>query len=178
MEMWIQNDGFLQRLAQLSQSEFTFDPQLMKSLRKDLQKQKAMETMESAFLGSLESTIFTDFDPRGDETLAALQGRLAEEYTPHNVSDASDLSPLLEIFQDNASDQSMATHSRMWSEVLAAMVYEKFQNTDLRDRDEAKRLGREIRNFFLREDRLTKNDIEEFCGSKITPESLKRIYGF
>ena len=179
IELWLQNDGFLQRLAQLSQDQFTFQPELIKILREDLKKQKAMEIMNSAFLGALELTMFSSFDPRGEETLAALQGRLAKQYIPHDIPDSSDLSPLLEIFQEDDNGGSPAVaYSGVYSEVLAAMVYEKFQNTDLSDREEAKRLGRSIRSLFLRDTRLEKKDVEELCGKHVTTECLKRVYDF
>ena len=176
MELWLQNDGFLQRLAQLSQDQFTFQQELIDILRKDLKKQKAMEVMNSAFLGALELTVFSSFDPRGEETLAAMQERLARQYIPHEDPDASDLSPLLEIFQQEEEESSTAAYSAVYSEVLAAMVFEKFQNTDLRDRDEAERLGRAIRGLFLRDTKLTKEDIEELSGKEVSPESFQRVY--
>jgi Zn-dependent oligopeptidase len=190
MELWIQNDGFLQRLAQLSQDKLPFQPDQMEILRKDLQKQKAMEIMHSVFLSTLERTIFTDFDPRGEETLAALQRRLEKQFLPHTVPDGSDddenddVSHILELFQgDHDNDDErllMNPYSSVYSEVLAAMVYEKFQNTDLRDRDEAKRLGRGIRQLFQRETTtsLTKEDVEDLCGKKVSSDALRRVYKF
>jgi hypothetical protein len=183
MEMCIQNDGFLQRLAQLSQAEekeekrtlTTFEPKTMECLRDDMKKQKALETMHSAFLESLELSIFTDVDPRGDETLAALQGRLAEEYLPHEVPDSNDLTFLLELFQE---EDDISAHSPLYSEILAAMVFDKFQNTDLRHRDEVERLGRGLRDLFLRESSLSKEDFEGLCERKISPDALKRVYKF
>ena len=176
MEMWILNDGFLQRLAQLSQPEHPFEDEFIESLRKELKRQKALELMQSAFLGNLELSIFSDFDPRGDETLAALQSRLAKIYIPHDVPDSTDLSPLLEILKEDSSDYS--PRSIMWSEVLAAMTYEAFQSTDLRDRDEVNRLGRGIRDLILRPEAPQKSDFEELCGKPVTPESLKNVYKF
>lgn len=188
MELWVQNDGFLQRLAQLSQDQFTFQPELIEILRRDLQKKKAAEIMHNVFLATLELTVFTDFDPRGEETLAALQKRLAEQYIPYNVPDSSDLSHLLETLLGVGGAEEgdhpngvvrTPAYGSVYSEVLAALIYEKFQNTDLRNREEAKRLGQGIRDlFYLRETSLTKNDIEHLCGKKISPEALKQVYKF
>jgi Zn-dependent oligopeptidase len=176
--MWVHNDGFLQRIAQLSQDQFTFQPELMNALRDDLKKQKALELMETVFLSNLELTIFTDFDPRGDETLVSLQQRLAEEYIPHNVPFDSDLSPLVEIFRGKAIDPSMKAYGPLWSEILAAMAYEKFSSTDLTNDDEVKRLGRGIRNLFLSEETSGKEAIEMLCEKKFSSDELKNVYDF
>ena len=180
MELWLQNDGFVKRLGELSQDKFTFPVDLMEILRKETVNQKAEEIMQNVFLGSLESTIFSNFDPRGNETLVALQGRLAEQYVPHNLPDADDLSPLLQVFQENSIDQSMAAYSYLWSEILSANVIEKFNKTDMNDKDEVKRLGRAVRHLFLRENdtNLTMDDFEELCGKKISSQALKDIYNF
>jgi Zn-dependent oligopeptidase len=180
LELWLQNDGFVKRLGELSQDKFTFPVDLMEILRKETVNQKADEIMQNVFLGSLESTIFTDFDPRGDETLVALQGRLAEQYIPHNLPDTDDLSPLLEVFQENAVDQSMTAYNYLWSEILSANVFEKFSKTDMNDKDEVKRLGRAVRHLFLREKdtNLTMQDFEELCGKPISSQALKDIYNF
>jgi hypothetical protein len=181
MELWfLQNDGFLKRLAALSQDQFEFRQGIIDILRKELFKQKAEEIVQNAFLGFLESAIFTDFDPRGDETLVALQQRLAERYIPHNRPDTSDLSPLLEIFKDNAVDESMAANSHLLSEVLSACVFDKFRKTNLNDPDEVKKLGRGVRNLFLKPSGESRNlsiaDFESLCGKSISPQELKEIY--
>jgi Zn-dependent oligopeptidase len=180
MELWLQNDGFVKRLGELSQDQYTFQTDIMEILRKETVNQKTDELMKHVFLGSLESTIFTNFDPRGDETLVALQGRLAEQYVPHNMPDTNDLSPLLQVFQENAVDQSMTAYSYLWSEILSANVFEKFSKTDMKDQDEVKRLGRAIRHLFLRQNdtNLTMDDFEELCGKKLSSQALKDIYNF
>ena len=81
--MFVYNDGFLQRLASLSQENFTFQPELLEVLRKQITKEKAEELLMTIFLASLEMHIFTTFDPRGDESLVALQERMAgSSYAP------------------------------------------------------------------------------------------------
>ena len=176
MESWLQNDGFVQRLAELSQSQYTFHKELIDILRKDFLEHKAAEIMQNIFLGTLELKIFSNFDPRGDETLAALQDRLAKEYIPHNMPDSSDLSPLLEIFQDNTVDQSMTAYGYLWSEYLSANLYQTFQTEDWSDRERLKRIGRSTRNLFLRDSNLTFTDIEGLCGRKPTFQALKDLY--
>eukprot|EP00532_Pseudo-nitzschia_australis_P020503 CAMPEP_0168305148 /NCGR_PEP_ID=MMETSP0142_2-20121227/49393_1 /TAXON_ID=44445 /ORGANISM="Pseudo-nitzschia australis, Strain 10249 10 AB" /LENGTH=797 /DNA_ID=CAMNT_0008256575 /DNA_START=212 /DNA_END=2605 /DNA_ORIENTATION=+ len=186
IEMWIQNDGFLHRLAQLSQDELMLEDETLKLLREDLKREKALDMMNTMFLSGLQFTVFDDFDPRGDETLVALQERLAIQYLPRsNLPDPSDLSPLLAVFQQSGVDQTMSAYGPLWSEVLASIVYEKFQKTDLRDRNEVERLGTGIRDLFLHSNKddstrhLSKKDFENLCGMKdVSGDSLKRVYGF
>lgn len=178
MSLWIYNDGFLQRIAQLSQDQFTFQPELMKVLREDMKKQKAANLMHTIFLSTLEFNVFTDFDPRGDETLVSLQQRLAEKYIPHEVPDSSDLSPLVQIFRGKAIDPSIGEYSPLFSEILSSMLYEKFQKTDLRDKDAVERLGHGIRDLFLCGYISNMETIEELVGKKVSPDSLKNVHHF
>lgn len=176
METWIQNDGFLQRLAQLSQNEHVFDEKEIEVLRKDLRKEKAAEIMESAFLGCLDLAIWRDFDPRGEESLSSLQAQIAREYLPHHSLESDDAgSFVLELAK--LEDKSVP-YKVLYSEVLAAMVYDKFQTTDLRNREEVERLGKGIRDLFLKGGALSKNDFEELCGQKISTSHLMSVYKF
>jgi len=185
MHMWIQNDGFLHRLSQLSQDELVLEDETLKILRENLKKEKALDTMNTIFLSALQLAVFDEFDPRGDETLVALQGRLASQYLPKsNLPDPSDLSPLLAVFQESGNRQTMSAYSSIWSEVLSATVYERFQKTDLRNRIEVERLGTGIRNLFLRQNnqQLTRKAIKDLCGIEdhmiASADSLNRIYEF
>ncbi|KAG7373252.1 peptidase M3 family protein [Nitzschia inconspicua] len=183
MEMWLQNDGFVYRLVQLSQDENYLGEETLKVLRNQLKREKALEIVNTIFLSELQQVVLDDFDPRGDETLVALQGRLAQQYLPKgNLPDSTDLSPLLTIFKEYGAEQSLATYSPLWSEVLSATVYEAFQKTDLRDKDKVVRLGKGTRNLFLRSDgQLTIQAITDLCALKpddIVGGPLQRVYGF
>jgi Zn-dependent oligopeptidase len=180
MEMWILNDGFLHRLAQLSQSDNIIDTSTIDALRRDWKKEKALDIVNTIFLSALQIAALEEFDPRGDETLVSLQSRLAQKYLPKgNMPDSSDLSPLLAVFQEHGIDQKLSAYGPLWSEILAAMVFDRFQKTDLRDRDEVNRLGHGVRNLFLRDDRcLSTKDVEELCRSEVSSEPLKHVYQF
>lgn len=186
LEMWLQNDGFVHRLVQLSQEDMVLDEETLKVLRKDLRYEKALELTNCMFLSALQFAVFEDFDPRGDETLVALQERLAIHYLPgSNLPDPSDLSPLLAVFQESGIDQNMSAYGALWSEVLASTVYETFQKTDLRDRVEVERLGNGIRNLFLRGNSgksLSRNDFADLCKTNEdsigSGDPLSRVYGF
>jgi hypothetical protein len=180
MEMWIHNDGFVHRLAQLSQSENMVDDSMLDALRRDLRKEKALDMVNTIFLSALQIAALEEFDPRGDETLVSLQSRLAQQYLPKgNMPDSSDLSPLLAVFQEHGADQMMTAYAPLWSEILSAMVFDRFQKTDLRDRKEVERLGLGIRDLFLRPDRgLSTKDVEELCEGSVSTEPLKHVYQF
>ena len=187
MEMWVHNDGFLQRLVQLShdgKSDLVgLDEETLEILRKDLKKQKALEIMNVIFLSALQLEVFGTFDPRGDETLMALQTRLAEQYLPKgNLPDSSDLSPLLAVFQENGAQNNMSASGPILSELIAAMLYESFQKTDLRDGEQVERLGGGIRDLFLKTDDssnlLSLDGIQKLCGAELSGGQLKRVYKF
>ena len=146
--MWLQNDGFVQRLAQLSQDEYDSIPvDLLELLRKDWASQKLDDWRHQIFLGELEVAIWNEVDPlekkeedggenSSKKSLAALQQELAEIYTPSKVPSSQDLSPILEIFQrssntaDRTVDQEphMSSHASLLSEMLSANVYVAFQD--------------------------------------------------
>ena len=185
--MWLQNDGFLHRLTQLSQDELSLDDETIEILRKDLRNEKALELTNTMFLSTLQFTVFESFDPRGDETLVSLQERLAIQYLPgSNLPDPSDLSPLLAIFQESGTEQKMSAYGTLWSEVLSATVYETFQKTDLRDRDQVQRLGTGIRDLFLRGGDngkpFSRKELANLCNLNVesigSGGPLNRLYGF
>lgn len=173
-------------MTQLSQEKLALDDDTIEILRKDLRNEKALELTNTMFLSALQFTVFESFDPRGDETLVSLQERLAIQYLPgSNLPDPSDLSPLLAIFQESGTEQYMSAHGTLWSEVLAATVYERFQKTDLRDRNEVRRLGTGIRDLFLRGNNgkpFSRGDIANLCKQTVdsigSGGPLNRVYGF
>ena len=174
MEMWVLNDGFLQRLAQLSQEGGMFEQETIGSIRSLLKKQKAKDLMNGAFLDSLAFGMFTSFDPRGDETLPALQTRYAEQFIPHDIPDQGDLSPVVTILrQEMGSGRGKKPGHDLLSSVLAAMVYVKFQRTDLRDRDAVAMLGSDIRRFVTHQMGLL-----ELCGQELSGKDLRNAFEF
>jgi len=178
MVLWLYNDGFLQRIAQLSQDQFTFQPELMRVLREDFKKRKAIDLTGNVFLSTLELMIFTNFDPMGEETIVSLQGRVAEKYIPYDMPDSNDLSPMIEIFQGKTQDPKIATFCPVWSEMLACMAYRRFMTTDLNDVEAVGSLGRGIRNLFLSPDTANKGHFESLCEEKISLKSLKHVHNF
>jgi hypothetical protein len=83
----------------------------------------------------------------------------------------------------------MSATGPIFSEILAAMLYESFQNTDLRDREAVERLGCGIRDLFLQPLIQTEStpsspaltslgEIEKLCGTKVSGGQLQRVYKF
>ena len=178
MEMWILNDGFLNRLAQLSSSSSSstednddnanvndddeqpqqqdevmlFDDDTLQILRNDYKKEKALQITNTMFLSALQFEVFTIFNPRGDETLVGLQERIANLYLPKSCQpDTSDLSPLLAVFQQSNDSQYMSMHTSLYSNIISANLYEKFQFLlyEVRQQEDACKLGIGIRDLFL-----------------------------
>ena len=214
MEMWLHNDGFVQRLAQLSQDEYDSIPlDLLELLRKDWASQKIEDWRHQIFLGELELAIWNEFDPLDKQkdsegnagskssSLGALQQELAEVYTPNNVPSSQDLSPLMEIFQENSNtadrtvdhESHLTVHAQLWSELLSANVYAAFQEAltirttgsdNENGHDGAKglveKLGVGVRELFLptspKRGSLSLADFETLCGKKISPQALEEVY--
>ena len=136
--------------------------------------------MQLLFLGELEIATFTDFDPRGEESLAALQSRFADEFIPYRTPSSQDLSPLLDVFHERVVNRS-AAYRHIFSEVLSSNVYVAFKNTDLKDSDEVTRIGRGIRELFRNPRRSSPMSVDEFerlCKIPISPNKLKELYRF
>ena len=196
MEMWILNDGFLNRLAQLSSSSSSsstkdndanvnanaddddeqqqeqqqdevmlFDDDTLQILRNDYKKEKALQITNTMFLSALQFEVFTIFNPRGDETLVGLQERIANLYLPKSCQpDTSDLSPLLAVFQQSNDSQYMSMHTSLYSNIISANLYEKFQFLlyEVRQQEDACKLGIGIRDLFLSSNSNSlRKDIEE-----------------
>jgi Zn-dependent oligopeptidase len=176
--------------VQLSQVDNALDEETLQILRDECKRKKALEVVNIIFLSELQFAVFDEFDPRGGETLVAMQARLAQQYLPKgNLPDSTDLSPLLAVFQEFGVDQNMSAYGPLWSEILSATLYEAFQKTDLRERDKVNRLGRGIRNLFLREEpaeigtkNMTLQELGELCSMKleqtISSGPFQRVYGF
>ena len=195
MEMWILNDGFLNRLSQLSSSStkdndndandnananddavdeqqqqqqdevMLFDDDTLQILRNDYKKEKALQITNTMFLSALQFEVFTIFNPRGDETLVGLQERIANLYLPKSCQpDTSDLSPLLAVFQQSNDSQYMSMHTSLYSNIISANLYEKFQFLlyEVRQQEDACKLGIGIRDLFLSSNSNSlRKDIEE-----------------
>lgn len=156
-------------------------------------QKKAQQIMQHIFFGSLELELFSSFDPRGDESLVALQRRLAATYIPHDQPDYKDLSPLLEVFKENATGTHMGMHRYFWSEVYSARLFQAFLHEDshqqntlhlqkrFADAETVRTLGRQLRDDFLypgaRVD--TEAFLREFGGQKLaTSFALFELYKF
>ena len=191
MEMWILNDGFLNRLAQLSSSSSSstednddnanvndddeqqqqqqdevmlFDDDTLQILRNDYKKEKALHITNTMFLSALQFEVFTIFNPRGDETLVGLQERIANLYLPKSCQpDTSDLSPLLAVFQQSNDSQYMSMHATLYSNIISANLYEKFQFLlyEVRQQEDACKLGIGIRDLFLSSDNSSSNSLQK-----------------
>ena len=190
MEMWIQNDGFLNRLSQLSSSSsgnddngndddddgdmssvLLLDEASIQVLRDDIKREKALDYMNTMFLSVLQFEVYDKFDPRGDETLVGLQERIATSYLPStNRPDPSDLSPLVAVFQQSGMNQQMSSYATLYSEVLGATLYEQIQNAIVvhRDSTEVTRIGTGIRDLFLKNTTMVTTRKSEKTGSITT----------
>lgn len=87
--------------------------------------EKAWQLAQLAFFGELELTLFSSFDIRGDESLLNFQNRLAAKFSPHDLPDKKDITPLLQIFRENANGRAVAWYRYLWCDVLSASMFKK-----------------------------------------------------
>lgn len=174
MEHFLFEEPVLQSLAHLSGSAKPFPTELVENLREQRCAKKAQIMNQRAFLGQLELEIFLD----GDESLVALQRRLAEQYLPHCLPDTSVLSPLLEIMVDNANDKHMCRYRYLWSEVMSADIYSMFQVAGVENQDKMRELGLRLRKIMIEPGGLLdgRAAFRDFCGRDMSPHAMFAMF--
>jgi len=173
---WLQNDGFVQRLATLSQDKHTFPDELLHFVRKNQVQDKSMDLMEHIFLAHLEHELFGagKFHPRSDESLMAMQTRLAQTLVPFHKP--KDLTPSLDVFR--SFSQSQLHSDYIWSDILSANVFQRFQTIDMTQQEQVKRLGLDVRGLiYPKADTAppTYSTYVELAGKEISVEALKDL---
>lgn len=175
MEHWIFQESILQTLAHMS-SGTKIPEDLVQQILTQRCRSKIEESLRRAFLGQLE---FELFSPRNDgESLVALQRRLAEQYTPHDLLPKSDLSPMTQLVEANGT-KAVAQYRYLLSEVVSADIFRAFQNADLANQDEMRRLGEKFEATLLKPGVLVdgKLALQEFFGrDSISTEAYFNMY--
>jgi Zn-dependent oligopeptidase len=113
MEKWLLEEKFLATFAFHVDTGETIPSNLVAQLINQYRKKQTKKLCHQAFLGQLELELHSTFDPHGEESIIGLQRRLAEHYllpSDDSLPAKSDLSPLLRIFENNASGYSTALY--------------------------------------------------------------------
>jgi len=159
MEHFLFEESALKSVIERSGTGAEFTSDMEDALLRRRSQRKILQTLQHIFLGSLELELFSSFDPKGEESMMSLQRRLAANYIPHDQPDHKDVSPLLEVLQENARGTHVAMYRYFWSDIYAAGIFGAFLDVDfndktserirLRDKETRQRLGRQLRRDFL-----------------------------
>ena len=135
MEHWLTEKSTIVALIELSGPPNTMTQNLPVQWSEDIlektfrqrSREKTFRLAQQCFYGSLEIELFSSFDVRGDEKLIDLQHRLATELIPHDCPDRHDLTPLLEVFQENANGREVAWYRYLWADFHSAAIFSRFR---------------------------------------------------
>ena len=146
MEYMVYEKSVLSIIARDSKGNTLPDDIVMK-LQRSRMIEKCYQLCHRIFLSQLEVEIFSNFDPNnGDETIIALQSRLAEKYCHFDPPPKGNIDPLIEIFQNNAIGKEVAQYRYLWSEVMSADAYDFITSDEGKD---LKLNGTKFREAFL-----------------------------
>jgi Zn-dependent oligopeptidase len=149
LEHWMMEKSTLYALINFSKSETPFSDDMIDAAYRVRSRRKIDELAQLTFFGSLEMSLFSDFDLRGSESMVALQNRTAQSFIPHDLPDGKDLSPLIDIMQENASGRHVGWYRYLWCDVFSAMVFDKFKQVHIEDESKMPQLRRDFRRLLL-----------------------------
>jgi Zn-dependent oligopeptidase len=178
MEHWLFEKSVLQSFAHLSQS--TIPDELIEKLQKQRSLRKATDLLRHVFLSQLELDMFSN-GKQEDESLVAFQRRVALGFVPHELPARSDLTPMVEIIENNAKGKRIAQYRYVYGEVLSAQLFAKLQEADIKDQTKVQELGAKLRTCLLKPGASvdTKTAFESLLGSSsISPEAMFKLYNF
>jgi Zn-dependent oligopeptidase len=178
MEHWVFEESILQTLAHLSQADELIPMEKIKHVQQQRSTQKAFEMLQRVFLGQMELELFGNVREE-DESLVAMQRRIAEKYLSHDVPVKSDLAPLSQIFEANAKGKHVAQYRYLLSEVVSADIFSCFKKADITKKEEMKRLGSQLRDTLLVPGALVdvKAAAQTLLGREVSTASLFDMYG-
>jgi len=139
----------LYALIDASQSEKGLSDDAIDAAYRVRNRRKALELSQQTFYGSLETTLFSDFDLQGGESIIDLQHRMAQELIPHDVPDKKNITPLVEIMQENASGRSVGWYRYLWCDTISASVFDRFKTAYAEDASSMPKLREQFRKQFL-----------------------------
>jgi Zn-dependent oligopeptidase len=145
MEHWVFEESILQTLAHWSGT--TIPDEVIQQVQKQRRHSKIDESLRRVFLGRLELELFTP-TRQDDESLVAMQRRLAEQYVSHDLLPKSDLSPMVQLVGANGT-KPVAQYRYLVSELISADIFATFKEAGLSNREEVARLGEQFKDILL-----------------------------
>merc|ERR1719206_520826 len=129
------------------------------------------------YLGALDMTLHDKFDAEGEETVFAVQQRLAQSRSVLQPL-AEDRFPcgFMHIF---AGGYAAGYYSYKWAEVLSADAFSAFEEVGLDNDDEIRRLGRKFRDTILAKGGSIhpEDNFVDMRGRKPNVTALLKSYG-
>jgi len=178
MEHWLLEESILQTLAHFSQSVDGIPSEVVDKVRRQRLLQKTSEMSRRAFLGDLELQFYLRSDD-AEESLVALQHRIANQHIPHDLPAKHDLTPLLSIAESNARGKHIAQYRYLLSEMISADLFSTFREGDINDPVEMRRIGTNCRRHLLEPVAfLDSQAFEKFTGRSLSTQALFGLYEF
>jgi hypothetical protein len=110
--------------------------------------------------------------------MLALQNRTAEAFIPHDLPDPKDLSPLLEIMQENANGRHVGWYRYLYSEAFSAMLFDRWKEALSQEKSKMPKLRSDLRSILIEPGAaININDVTRaFGGDKISVDPLLERY--
>eukprot|EP00540_Astrosyne_radiata_P008495 CAMPEP_0116850028 /NCGR_PEP_ID=MMETSP0418-20121206/15931_1 /TAXON_ID=1158023 /ORGANISM="Astrosyne radiata, Strain 13vi08-1A" /LENGTH=240 /DNA_ID=CAMNT_0004481877 /DNA_START=1 /DNA_END=724 /DNA_ORIENTATION=+ len=161
-----------------SQSVDGIPSEVVDKVRRQRLLQKTSEMSRRAFLGDLELQFYLRSDD-AEESLVALQHRIANQHIPHDLPAKHDLTPLLSIAESNARGKHIAQYRYLLSEMISADLFSTFREGDINDPVEMRRIGTNCRRHLLEPVAfLDSQAFEKFTGRSLSTQALFGLYEF
>ena len=178
MEHWLFEEPILQTVAHLSFEGQRIPDETVAEIQEQRSTQKVYESLHRAFMGQLELELFSRSGENEEESLVALQRRIAEKYINHQLPAKSDLSPMSELVSSNLGGKQVAQYRYLLSEVISAQLFKAFKDADISDQNQMKRMGEQFKCLLLTPGATfdVKAAVKALTGGEVSPQSYFEMY--
>lgn len=178
MELWLTERSSLYAMIDLSDKQTPLSDEAIDAAYRVRSHEKALQLAQQTFYGSLELELFAGFDLKGSETILELQERLARSLIPHDVPGPKDLTPLLDVVQENAHGRHVAWYRYLWCEVQSAIVFERTKLAYTNHPESIPQLRLDLRRLLLEPGAAI--DVPAFRShfniAECSPDALWKLY--
>lgn len=178
MEHWLFEEPILQTVAHLSFEGQRIPDETVAEIQEQRSTQKIYESLHRAFMGQLELELFSRSGENEEESLVALQRRIAEKYIDHQLPAKSDLAPMVELVSSNLGGKQVAQYRYLLSEVISAQLFRAFKDADISDQNQMKQMGERFKCLLLTPGASfeVKTAVKALTGGEIAPQSYFEMY--
>jgi len=176
MEHWLFESSILQTLAHFSQSEGEIPAELIDQLTRERKMDKLNQLAHRVFLSELEFEYYMRSADE-EESIVAMQHRIATDHIAHDPLAKSDLGPLKAIVGNNASGKRIAQYRYLLSEMISTDLFKCFRAIDLNNQNDMRELGLRFRKTLLEPGaRVNRQAYEDFTGRPLSTDCLFEFY--